>query len=218
MAKLGAVSRWLPPGWVRNSSVALSAIFVITVGGVVAVWFGSTLSVDQRIATISAVVTASALFVAVLAAILAILAYRSSAAQRQADIRPRVDGTWNGLAGIVTPYISFRNAGGTASRFIWVGQDDAAVFFSSDSLAAGSAPIRFVAFKVGDAMYRTGIATTLLIAEDIQGTWWDCRNGHRLTRAPEDYLTRRMEQVGLSNCTENLLASASPPRLPPDYV
>jgi hypothetical protein len=55
-------------------------IFVVTVGGVVAVWFGSTLSVDQRIAAITAVLTASALFVAVLAAILAILAYRSSAA------------------------------------------------------------------------------------------------------------------------------------------
>jgi hypothetical protein len=44
----------------------------------VAVWFGSALSIDQRIAAISAVLTAAALFVAVLAAILAIMAVKLS--------------------------------------------------------------------------------------------------------------------------------------------
>ena len=74
-----ALARMLPSGWVRNSSIALVAIFVVAVGGVVAAWFGSTLNIDQRIAAISAVLTAAALFVAVLASVVAIAAYRFTA-------------------------------------------------------------------------------------------------------------------------------------------
>lgn len=74
-----ALARWFPSGWVRNAAVALGSIFLVTVGGAVAVWFRSTLTVDQRIAAISAILTGSALLVAVLAAVLAIVAVRISA-------------------------------------------------------------------------------------------------------------------------------------------
>jgi hypothetical protein len=67
--------RWLPRGWARNAVFALTAILVLTCSGVVALWFGSTLSVDQRIAGISAVLAFAVLAVAVLAAVVAIAAY-----------------------------------------------------------------------------------------------------------------------------------------------
>jgi hypothetical protein len=69
------LTRKVPLGWVRNASIALALILVVTVGGVIAIWFASTLTIDQRIAAISATLTASALAVAVLAAVLAIAAY-----------------------------------------------------------------------------------------------------------------------------------------------
>jgi hypothetical protein len=69
------LARWLPRGWIRNAAFSLAGILVVTTGGVVSVWFASTLSVDQRIAAISAVLTGAALAVAVLAAILGVAAY-----------------------------------------------------------------------------------------------------------------------------------------------
>lgn len=70
------LSKWLPAGWVRNAAVALVAIGVVVVGGMAAVWFGSSLSVDQRIAALGAVLTFGALLLAVLAAVVAIAGYR----------------------------------------------------------------------------------------------------------------------------------------------
>ncbi len=70
------LSRRLPAGWVRNAAFVLIAIGVIVLGGAAAIWFASSLNVDQRIAAIAAVLTFGALLLAVLAAILAIAGYR----------------------------------------------------------------------------------------------------------------------------------------------
>lgn len=55
--------------------MAFGAIGIVVVGGVVAVWFLSSLSIDQRIATLGVVLTFGALLLAALAAIVAIAAY-----------------------------------------------------------------------------------------------------------------------------------------------
>jgi hypothetical protein len=70
------LSRWLPPGWVRNAAFALGGITIMVFGGIAAVWFASSLNVDQRIATITAVLTFGALLLAVLATVVAIAGYR----------------------------------------------------------------------------------------------------------------------------------------------
>jgi hypothetical protein len=99
-----ALERWFSPGWIRNSVITLLGILVVTVGGVVALWFGSTLSIDQRIAGISAVITAAALAVAVLAAILAIEAYRF-ATRRPNLIAGFSSARSGGALRIITPYV-----------------------------------------------------------------------------------------------------------------
>ena len=87
----------LQRGWVRNSVFALFGILVTTVGAVVAIWFSSTLNVDQEIAATSAVLTGAALAVAVLAGFLAVLAYqfttRSPNILIMFDSRDNADGT-----------------------------------------------------------------------------------------------------------------------------
>jgi len=69
------LARWFPAGWVRRASIVLALILVVTIGGVGALWFVSSLTIDQRIAAIGAVLTFAGLAVAVLAAVLALLAY-----------------------------------------------------------------------------------------------------------------------------------------------
>jgi hypothetical protein len=70
------LSRWLPAGWVRNAAFTLAGVAVLVMGGVVLVWFASSLTVDERIAAITAVLAVGALLLAVLATIVAIAGYR----------------------------------------------------------------------------------------------------------------------------------------------
>ena len=143
---------------------------------------------------------------------------RQVSAQREADMQPRLDAEWGGSQGYPMATVSFRNAGGAATRFVWVGQHDAGVFVASGTVPQHAPMVDIRALKIGDATYQTGICTTLLIAEDVQGSWWDCRTENRLRHSPEEYLTARMAQVGLANFTDGLLALALRPRLPTDYV
>jgi hypothetical protein len=71
--------------------------------------------------------------------------------------------------------------------------------------------------RLGAATFASD-GTTLLIAKDVQGRWWDCRSGYILTELPEAYLTKRMEQVGLKQFTPALIALSLRPALPRDYV
>lgn len=67
---------WLPRGWVRNAAFALGGITIVVFGGIAAIWFASSLNVDQRIAALTAVLTLGAVLLAVLATIVAIAGYR----------------------------------------------------------------------------------------------------------------------------------------------
>jgi hypothetical protein len=79
-------AKWLPVGWVRNAAIALAAIGVVVIGGITAVWFGSSLSVDQRIGAIGAVLGFGGLLLAVLAAIVAIAGYRFTQRRPQISV------------------------------------------------------------------------------------------------------------------------------------
>jgi len=144
------LARWFSPGWIRNSALTLLGIFVVTVGGVVALWFGSTLDVDQKIAGISAVLTAAALAVAVLAAILAIEAYRF------ATRRPHLlAGFWSSPSGgglrIITPFVVNAGEASAPSARVVLAFDNATIVDST-----GWAPMGTSSFTLDVANVHPG--------------------------------------------------------------
>ncbi len=167
------------------------------------------------------------LVIATIAAVVgAVFAYRAdvftrrssgeAAAQREADIQPRLDAQWTGSLHY-SGNIEITNAGGAATQFIWVGFADTSIFAAHGTCPAHAPSLLYRISQLGEGTFASA-GTTLLVAEDIQGRWWDCRTGHVLTRSIEHYLTKRMEQVGLAEFTEGLIAASLRPPLPVDYV
>jgi hypothetical protein len=170
---------------------------------------------DQILLIVSAVAAVVAAIFAFRADIFTRSGSRQAAAQREADVQPRILVHWRGGGAVV----SFSNTGGAAISFVWVGMHDDAVFATYGGIPQHAASLTTVPIQLGQAIYKTGIATMLCIAEDVQGRWWDCRTGHRLAPSdPKLYLTKRMDQVGIAQLTELLLGLALKPPLPTDYV
>jgi hypothetical protein len=177
---------------------------------------GWPFNADQTIALIG-----PATIAAIIAAIFAIRAdtfgrrnARELTALRDFDIQPRVDVGWTPLQAnnIV---VQFGNVGGPAPRFVWVGSDDTKIGMCTGTIGHAATPLAFRGWLIGESTYRGGMGTILLVAEDVQGRWWDCRTGVMFKRPLEKYLKRRMEHVGLEHLAEQVVLQV-PRKMPPD--
>jgi len=136
---------------------------------------------------------------------------RLDAQQRKADVQPRLSATLRGDG-----WLTLDNAGGAAARYVWVGQSDTSVYSCSGPFPPHQVGLSTSAREIGASSYRTGTGTTLLVAQDVEQRWWDCRTGLLLAQPVESYLVKRMVQVGLADLTEALLALSLPSVLPPE--
>lgn len=138
---------------------------------------------------------------------------RLGARWRAADIQPRLSAN---LRGNGDGWLTLHNAGGAASHFVWVGQSDTSVYACSGPFPPHQMGVGTTARQLGSSSYKGGTGTTLLVAQDVEGRWWDCRTGLLLAQPIEHYLTKRMEQVGQAELTEALLALCLPSVFPPE--
>jgi hypothetical protein len=158
---------------------------------------------------------------AIIAAIFAPLAYFSgrkeaerAAQRRDLDIQPRVNANFP-VAGL---QLSLTNVGGPAVHFIWVGTHDDTVRAACGGMGSSAAALYMGTFELGQQSdYTAGsTATLLLIAEDVDGRWWDCRSRILLRDKPETYLTKRLEQCLIGHLSTLLWANCGPKLLPPE--
>jgi hypothetical protein len=172
--------------------------------------------------TIALVVGVPGTLAAIFAAIYAFRADtfgRRSARQqdllRDFDIQPRLEVPFTPIAPDSPLTVVVRNLGGPAIRFVWVGSDDTRVGMCTGSVGHSSVVNPFRGWLLGESTFRTAIATLLLVAEDVQGRWWDCRTGVKLTGPVDGYLKKRMEGVGMGHLAEQVVLQV-PPRMPPE--
>lgn len=172
---------------------------------------------DQVILAVTAVAAITGAVFAIRADVVTRWNVRQVSARREADIQPRLRAQWSG-GGLGRGTVSFTNAGGAATRFVWVGQDDASVFTAHGIIPQHSPSVIISPQHLGNGTYQTGVLTTLLIALDVQDRWWDCRTGALLKQLAMDYVAERMGQVGLAEFTPALTALALPPVIPAEPI
>jgi hypothetical protein len=178
-------------------------------------------STDQ---TIGLVVGIPGTIAAIIAAYYARRGYsfgkRAAKAQEQYrnyDVQPRLEVPFTALSDTGPIVVNVRNVGGPAPTFMWVGHDDTRVAVSTGSIGHRSDSLGFRASLIGESTYRAGMGTILLVAEDVQGRWWDCRSGLLLPMPLKEYLKQRMDQVGLSHLAEQVILQI-PRKMPPESL
>jgi hypothetical protein len=176
--------------------------------------------------TIALLIGVPGTIAAVIAAIFAVRAdwfvrkdSATNALLRDADVQPRLHEAWGGKTAPTTHnFLSLTNVGGSATHFIWVGIDDQYVGAASGTIGPHTpSPANFVVAQLGESSYSSGRGTLLLVAQDVQERWWDCRSGLRLPMAVEEYLAQRMKQVGLAEL-EPQMRHFLPRKMPPQSL
>jgi hypothetical protein len=170
-------------------------------------------SPDQTIALVGT-------FAAIVAALYAFRADRfvrrtsaTAEARRDREIQPRLSAS----SQFGVPDVWFENVGGAATNFIWLGTDDEALFAAWGTISANTqGMVVFRRHEMGLIGYKTGLGTLALVAEDLQGRWWDCRTDLRLPGSVTDYLKKRLDQCGMSHLHDNVINTCVPRRLPPE--
>jgi hypothetical protein len=120
-----------------------------------------------------------------------------AATQRKADIQPHLTVTWQG-APANGCRIMVGNGGGAAPHLYWVGHDEAAIFITCGVIPAHVAPVLVGVLLVPNVAYPDpGIATTVVLAEDIQGGRYGI-DGKPVPESAETYVRTELEKVGLS--------------------
>src|SRR5262249_3957336 len=130
------------------------------------------------------------------------------------DIQPRIGAGWTPLQGSPIT-VQLGNVGGPAPRFVWVGSDDSKIGMCAGTIGHTGTPLPYRGWLIGEASYPGGMGTILLVAEDVQGRWWDCRTGVMLRRPVEQYLRRRMEHVGIPELADQIVLQV-PRKMPAD--
>jgi hypothetical protein len=121
-------------------------------------------------------------------------------AARQRDIRPRPKERWLGSRG---GGLAFFNNGGSAEHVVWVGVSESSLF-----AAYATFPQHFEGYvpcsasDLGPLPAESPLAnkteTVLLVAQDIDGSWWASRNSSLVNGSIKDYVAARLAELGLS--------------------
>ena len=139
----------------------------------------------------------------------------SDARRRDLDIQPRLTAKQQvGNGGMVS--VRMLNVGGPAVHFIWVGTSSDHGLATAGSMGSGTGSLDFTSADVGRLSYPGGTGTILLIAEDVEGCWRDCRTRIKLPNGPEHYVTRRLEQCAMGEMARTVWALCGPKLLPPE--
>lgn len=132
-------------------AIALAAILLASVGGTLYLWQFAPLTVDQRIAAVSASLTAGAFLIAVLAGIIALQAYRD--ATRKARLHLVIDANRGPFA---TVNLSLTNEGSTSARniIVWLQFQDTVVASAYGWISEASGRLRWQS-RAGVVIHRT---------------------------------------------------------------
>lgn len=126
-----------------------------------------------------------------------------AADQRRADIRPLLRERWMGTPEHF-PFAVY-NVGGAAPAFVWVGHGRGRLYATRGSVDGHFN--QYVDFGVTDLgplpegnELMTAAPTTLwLVAQDIDGEWWECAIDQRIEGGPRGYLAARLADRNLGD-------------------
>jgi hypothetical protein len=114
-------------------------------------------------------------------------------------VQPHITVTWQG-ARANGMNIIVDNGGGQAPRFWWVGHEGTEIAVVSHAVIPAQIQHILVRIQlVGAVAYPNdpGLSTTVCIAEDVQGRFWDCIDRKRIKGKPEPDVRARLEKVGV---------------------
>lgn len=130
---------------------------------------------------------------------------RSQATQgsrgRKRELQPRPRVRWMGHQTIQS---AFYNVGGAAVSLIWVGYDGRGMRLYctrtslpqhfNDYMGVGEEDLGEARSYSGD---KAKIETVLMVAQDVDGDWWDCLADRPIERPIAEYLEALLASVGL---------------------
>jgi hypothetical protein len=141
----------------------------------------------------------SAAALAAVAALFAVRADLFGRSSRAKDIRPQPRIRWVGSG--VGIYLGFYNVGGPAVHAVWVGTSGARLYAAYATFDGHSNQyVDFVETDLGPLPESVEplTASILMLAQDVDGHWWDCLKDQAISKQVKKYVASQLESRQLT--------------------